>query len=182
MGGTVLTNGIKTVKYRRMIFFRCECPARICELISDILNYCSYNTSTDDLSGDTDYILHCSDKMPELPDDVIADTAFVTSDNIGCISGIEFRRIVLGYEDVDESLEDNERILTFSEENYSADVTCRNINTQGDITVFDIVSGGILSRVRINSSIYSVSDVLVCTAVLIAAGIPIASITGYFKK
>ena len=86
------------------------------------------------------------------------------------------------YEDIDESLEGDERMISFSGENYSADVACRNISTQGDITVFDIVSGGILSRVRINSSIYSVSDVLVCTAVLIAAGIPIASVTGYFKK
>ena len=182
MGCTVLTNGIKTVKYKRMIFFRCGCAARICELISDILGYCLYTASTDDISGDTDYILYRSEKIPELTDDVIADTAFVTADNIGCISGMGFRRLVMRYEDVDESLEGDERIFTFSEDNYSADVTCRNISTQGNITVFDIVSGGILSRVRIDSSIFSVSDVIVCAAVLIAAGIPIASITGYFKK
>ena len=182
MGCILLTNRIKTVKYRRMIFFRCECAARICRLISDILNSCSYNTSIDDLSEETDFILYCSEKVPELPADVIADTALVTPDNIGSVSDMGFRRTVMRYEDIDESLEDDERMISFSGENYSADVACRNISTQGDITVFDIVSGGILSRVRINSSIYSVSDVLVCTAVLIAAGIPIASVTGYFKK
>ncbi len=175
-----MTNGVKTVKYPRMILLNCGEADRLSEIISDILKFCSYNASVDGLEENTDYIISKSYDDIIDNDGIIADT--VLSDCVEENEILRFRRIVTPYEKAAESEESEKKLLTYSAENYSADVTCRNISTQGDSTVFDILSGGILSRVRINSSIYSVSEVLICTSVLIAAGIPLAAILSFFNK
>lgn len=177
-----LTNRIKTVKYPKLILLRCEDSNRLSELISDILNYCSYNTCIDDFTENTDYVISCSECSNEEMSGVIADTALASASDLHDLRRNGFRRLVASYEEVSELPESEEGLITYSGDNYSADVTCRNISSSGDATVFDIVSSGILSRVRINSSVYTVYEVLVCTSVLLAAGIPLASVIGYFTR
>lgn len=176
----MLSNSVKTVKYPRLIFLSSGESERLSEIISGILNCCSYSTSVGKIDENADYII--SNSFIDFNDEVgiMPDTAFADRDEIRKFS--MFRRIVTSYEEAAEGDEADDRLLTYSLENYSADVSCRNISVQGDSTVFDILSGGILSRVRINSSIYSVRDVLVCTSVLIATGVPIAAILSFFNN
>lgn len=177
-----MTNRIKTVKYPRLILLRCENADRLSELISEILNYCSYNTCIDDFSENTDYVISANASLQVLPADVIADTALAAGEQLEWLAQNGFRRLVASYEEASELPENDEKLLTYSSENYAADVTCRNILTQGSDTVFDLVSSGILSRVRIKDKMYSVCEVLVCTSVLLAAGIPLASVVSYFNR
>ena len=177
-----MTNRIKTVKYPRLILLRCENADRLSELISDILNYCSYNTCIDDFSENTDYVICRGACAQEPPAEVIADTALAEGEHLNRMEENGFRRLVASYEEAPELSEGSDRLLTYSSENYAADVTCRNILTQGSDTVFDLVSSGILSRVRIKNQMYSVCEVLVCTSVLLAAGIPLASVVSYFNR
>ena len=177
-----MTNRIKTVKYPRLILLMCQDAERISELISDILNYCSYNTCIDDYTENTDYVISCTACPQEASAGVIADTALADAESLQQLRTGGFRRLVTAYETASEFPENEEGLMTYSSENYSADVACRNISSQGDDTVFDIVSSGILSRVRIDSSMYTVYEVLVCTSVLLAAGIPLASVIGFFNR
>ena len=177
-----MTNRIKTVQYPKLIFVMCKNSERISELISDILNFCSYNSCIDVFSENTDFVISGSVCGDEIPDGIIADTAIV-DETCSCLDKTSvFRKIAAPYEFAASGLEDDERLLTFSVDNYSADVACRNISVHGDSTVFDVVSGGILSRARIDSSLYSVEEVLTCISVLIAAGIPLAPVLGYFNR
>ena len=179
---SALTDKVKTVKYPRLIWLRSGNTARLGSLLADILEHCSFSSCEDNLSDSTDYILYRQEELPGFSGGLSADTALVDRSSAGKAGTEGFRRLVMAYEDLPDSLENDSRLITYSSENYSADVTCRNISAQGDSTVFDIVSGGILSRARINSSVYSVDEVLVCTAVLLAAGIPLASVLGYFNR
>ena len=181
-GVSALTNTIKTVKYPRLIWLRSGDTARLGSLLADILGYCSFSSCMDDLAGSTDYILYRQEELPGFSGRLSADTALLDGSEAGKSGTEKFRRLVISYEELPDGMEDDSRLITYSSENYSADVTCRNIVSQGDSTVFDIVSGGILSRARIDSSEYSVDEVLVCTAVLLAAGIPLASVLGYFNR
>ena len=178
-----MTNRIKTVRYPKLILVRCENAERVSELISDILNFCSYNTSIDDFSENTDYIICCDADLTEVPEGIIADTVLMDQ---ACSDEIDidaFRTVVADYDELPEGYEERKKgCFTFSAENYYADLACRNICSNGSALVFDIVSGGILSRVRVDSDVYSVDDIVLCTSVLVALGIPMAAVLGYFNR
>lgn len=179
-----MTNRIKTVQNPKLILVACKNSERISDIISDILNFCCYNTCIDDFSENTDFVIANYSKNFTIPDNAIADTvisdgSFALSN--GIVSG--FRNKATSYEYCLKKYGEGVRnILTYSSENYDADVTYRNKSTDSDGTaVFDIIGTGILSRVRLKNSVFSIDEVLVCTAALIATGIPIASILGYFN-
>lgn len=177
-----MTNRIKTVQYPKLILVMCRNSEKIANLISDILNFCSYNTCIEDFSENTDYIIALSLTSCKCNGGYIADAALIddTCENASELS--DFRKIALPYEIAEDEFEEDSKLITYSADNYSADVACRSISLQGDSTVFDVVSGGVLSRARISSGEYSVDDVLSCSTVLIAAGVPLASVLGFFNK
>lgn len=181
-GASELTNRLKTVQNPRVILIDCDNVLRISEIISDILNYCSYNTLIDCFSENTDFIV-LTNKENLVWKNVIADT--VTFDNKSKLDEEiinKFRSKVTSYEYCFSKYdEEAEGFLTYSTENYDAEVMCRNISMTDNTTSFDIIEAGILSRVRIHNNLYSVQEVLICTCTLIATGIPIASILGYFN-
>lgn len=178
-----MTSKIKTVQKPRQIFIACKNMNRISEIIFDILKFCSYSTYKDVFSENADFIISKYSENFKLNENVIADTIiFDESCNIDDNSIFKFRNIVASYEYCSQKYGDDEqKLLTYSKENYDADVTCRNIVNDDGITVFNIIITGILSRVRISNKIFSVEDVLICTAVLIATGIPMASVLEYFN-
>lgn len=49
-----MTNRIKTVQNPRLIMIISENGKRIGDIVSDVLNFCSYNTCIDDFSQNTD--------------------------------------------------------------------------------------------------------------------------------
>lgn len=180
-----MTNRIKTVQNPKLILVACKNSERIADIISSILNFCCYNTCIDNFSENTDFVIaNYSDKFT-IPQDTIADTVLFDRSSALSDSDISrFRNKVTSYEySLKRYGEYAENIFTYSLENYDADVTHRNksITTDGK-TVFDVIGTGILSRVHIKNSAFSVEEVLECTAALIAAGIPIASILGYFNS
>lgn len=181
-GVVKLTDRLKTVQSPRIILVDCDNAIRISGIISDILNYCSYNTLVDCFSENTDFIILTHAKKP-ICENVIADT--VTFDEKSVLSEefiSQFRNKVTSYEYCFGKYGDEaEGFLTYSADNYDAGVMFRNITVTENITSFDIIDDGILSRVRIHNNLYSVQEVIVCTCTLIATGVPIASILGYFN-
>ena len=176
-----MTNRMKTVQNPRLILAVCQNARRISEILSDILNYCSYNTCIDSFSENTDFILSTKSGT-ECPEGVIADTViFDQSVSNEVFSG--FKKKVTSYEHFySVHKEEPISVITYSLDHYSADVTFRNIKEQNETTVFEIIVNGILSRVRINNRRYSLEEVLQCTAVLTATGIPLASIISFFNN
>ncbi len=178
-----MTNRIKTVQNPRLIMIISENGKRIGDIVSDVLNFCSYNTCIDDFSQNTDFVIETPDYSGERPDNIIEDTVLFDSaplDNEELFG--KFRQRVTSYENAMELYGDTSGdIITYSRENYGADVACRNITEKNGITAFDIVGNGILSRVNMIAGKYSVDEVLGCTGVLLAAGLPLASIINYFE-
>ncbi len=179
-----MTKEIKTVQNPRLILVLCENAERISEIISDILNNCSYNTCIDRFTENTDFIISGRICAAECSEDIIADTVvFDKYPNTVKDVVSKFKNRVTSYEcccgsHADESVP----ALTYSRDNYSADITCRNIGNQKGKTVFDIIGSGILGRIRMNSESYTVDEVLLCTAVLTVTGVPLASILNYFNS
>ncbi len=176
-----MTNRIKTVQTPRLIMIDCKNGDRIADIVSDILNFCSYNTCIDDFSLNTDFIIETPQFKGERPENIIADTIlFDSADELKPAE--EFRSRVTSYENAMQFYgEDNDDIITYSAENYGADVACRNKSEKNGIAAFDIIGNGILSRVNIINGKYSVDEVLACTGVLLATGLPLASIINYFE-
>ncbi len=178
-----MTNRIKTVQKPKVIMVCCRDSERISEIISDILNFCSFNSSINDFSENTDFVIE-TDCCCETPDgDVIYDTAvFDGSSEIPEKKLSVFRSKVTDYENAMRIYgDDPEDVITFSEENYCADVACRNITAEDGNVSFDIIGNGILSRVSIVSGRYSIQEVLACTGALLSAGLPLASVLEYFR-
>lgn len=173
-----MTNKIKTVQKPKLIFAACKGSEHIAELISDILDFCSYNTCIDEYSANTDFVIADYAFGDNLPEGVISETViFDGTADINDEFLSKFRIKVASYESCCERFGDRtDGILTYSTENYDADVTCRNLEGGGS---FDIIVNGILSRVDIGEK-YSAEDALICTSVLLATGIPLASIVEYF--
>ncbi|MDD6488391.1 MAG: hypothetical protein PUG48_01055 [Clostridia bacterium] len=179
-----MTNRIKTVQNPKLILVACKNSERISGIISDILNFCCYNTCIDNFSENTDFIIKNHSENFTIPKDTIACTViFDGTLDLSDSVILKFRNKATSYEYCLKKYgEDVRTILTYSSENYDADVTYRNKSTDSDgAAVFDIIGTGILSRVHLKNSVFSIDEVLVCTAALIATGIPIASILGYFN-
>lgn len=178
-----MTNRIKTVQYPRMILVKCNDAERVSGLISDILNFCSYNTCIDDFSENTDYVICCDSDLSQVPDGIVADTVLMDQDYTQKIDVDAFKKIVADYDELPEGYEEeNKGCFTFSSDNYYADLACRNICSDGNTLEFEIVSGGILGRVRVDKDKYSVNDILLSTSALVALGIPMAAVLGYFNR
>lgn len=177
-----MTNRLRTVQNPKLILVECSEAVKISEIISDILNYCSYNTVVDSFDKNTDFIISTDRNSIIRYKNVITDTVvFDEKSEISEEVVSLFANRVTSYEHCFVRYNDSqEKILTYSCENYAAEVTARNISAEDNITSFDIIAQGILIRVRTGSKIYSVMEVLMCTAVLVAAGIPVASILRYF--
>ncbi len=177
-----MTNRIKTVQNPRLILLACENSARLADIISDILNYCSYNTCIDDFSQNTDFIIENGSCKQECPENVIEDTVlFDDKSELTKEALSSFRERVAKYEDAMEMFgEESDKVITFSSENYGADVACRNYSKNSGTASFGLVGNGILSRVNIIDGKYTVDEILACTGVLLATGMPLASILGFF--
>lgn len=173
-----MTNKIKTVQKPRLIFLACENSYRLAELISDILDFCSYNNCIDDFSENTDFVIETSEYRGEYPENVLPDTVLYDSKYSDKRIN-EFRQKVTAYENTGA---DENDVLTYSADNYGADLAGRNISLLGDKITADIVGNGILSRVCLDRNKYSIEEVLACMAVLIASGLPLASISEYFTS
>ena len=179
-----MTNRVKTVQNPKMILVACKDSERIAGIISAVLNECKYNTCIDDYYLNTDFIIVNYSERTEYPDDVIADTVVFDGEHDIEESDVSrFRTKVGTYEYAYKRYgDDSKSVLTYSAENYAADITCRNISLTCSGTAFDIIDNGILSRVNIGTNLYTVDEVLVCTAVLTATGVPLASVIGYFNR
>ncbi len=179
-----MTNRIKTVQKPRILLIDCNNAKKISEIVSDILNYCSYNTIINSFRENTDFIILTDGKLFLDGSKFIADT--VMFDKTSVLSDNEihrFRNCVTSYEYCLEKYGDNfQGIMTYSSENYDAKLMSRNINIDGNITSFDIIHDGILIRAKIQNNLYSLEDVLICTCTLAATGIPIAAILRYFNS
>lgn len=178
-----MTNKLKTVQNPRLILVDCDNAFRISNIISDILNHCSYNTLIDCFLENTDFVILTHNKDYSDFSELIADTVVLdekSESNENVITA--FKNKVMSYEYcLYKYGEDVKGFTTYSYDHYDTDVMCKNIIVKGNITSFDIINDGILSRVRISTNMYSIKEVLVCTCILIATGIPIASILGYFN-
>ena len=176
-----MTNRIKTVQ--KPILVCCRQSERLSEIISGILNFCSFNSSIDDFTENTDFIIATESSECLSSDQVICDTAFFDGTAAPLAEKLTaFRQKVTDYENAMKLYgEAPEDVLTYSVDNYSADVACRNIVNENGTTSFDIIGKGILSRVSIVSGKYSAEEVLACTAVLLSAGLPLASVLEYFR-
>ena len=177
-----MTNRIKTVQCPRVILVATENGEKLAQMISEIMNYCTYNTVIDDFSENTDFVIESEGFDVNCPEDTVADT--VVFDESCCISGdrlAQFRERVTSYENALRVFgADGDDVLTFSGENYGADVACRNMTSDGKRISCDLIGNGILSRLSFDSSRYTVEDVLACTGVLIATGMPMASVLNFF--
>ena len=178
-----MTNKIRTVQNPRLILLDCKNSHKLAQIISDILNFCKFNTCIDDFSEITDFVIENADSGIERPENVIDDT--VLFDNNSSLSRDlikGFRESVTPYENAMKFFgEDNDRVITYSSENYGADVASRNYAENGGTVSFELIGGGILSRVNVINGKYTVDEVLACTGVLIAAGMPLASVLNFFE-
>ncbi len=179
-----MTNRIKTVQNPRLIVIACDNGKRVGDIVSDVLNFCMYNTCINDFSQNTDFVIENPEYKGGCPENVIADTILFDDDSKysgECVK--KFRSRVTSYENAIQLYgEDPQDVLTYSSEHYGADVACRNISEKNGIAAFDIIGNGILSRVNISEGKYTVDEVLACTGVLLAAGLPLASIINYFEN
>lgn len=178
-----MTNRIKTVQTPRLIVFACNNGKRLGDIVSDILNYCKYNTCVNDFSENTDFVIENPDYSGNCPDNVISDAILFDENTDYSKEDIDkFRVRITSYENALHMYgEEPTGVITYSADNYGADVACRNITEKNGTKTFDIIGNGILSRVNMINGKYSVEEVLACTGVLLAAGLPLASILNYFE-
>lgn len=177
-----MTNKIKTVQYPRVVLIATENSRKLSSIISDVMNYCTYNTLIDDFSENTDFVIESEAFDSNCPKDAIADTIiFDTGCGLPCERIGAFREKITSYENsMKIHHAAGEKLTTYSAENYGADVACRNISVDGGITSCDLIGNGILSRLSFDSRKYTVDEVLACTGVLLATGMPMAAILNYF--
>lgn len=178
-----MTNKIKTVQNPRLILLDCGNSNKLAGIISDVLNYCKFNTCIDDFTEITDFVILNADSGIQRPENVIADTVLFDENSSLSKSLIEsFRKSVTPYENAMKLFsEDNDKLITYSSENYGADVASRNYAENGGTVSFELVVGGILSRVNIINGKYTVDEILACTGILLAAGMPLASVLNFFE-
>lgn len=178
-----MTNRMKTVQNPRLIVIACDNGKRVGDIVSDALNYCCYNTCINDFSQNTDFVIENPEYEGACPEHVIADTILFDNDSKysrDCVG--HFRSRVTSYENAMRLYgEDPQDVITYSSRNYGADVACRNLSEKNGSAAFDLIGNGILSRIHIVEGKYSVDEVLACTGVLLAAGLPLASIINYFE-
>ncbi|MBQ3928529.1 MAG: hypothetical protein II711_00350 [Clostridia bacterium] len=177
-----------TVPTSRMILIACGNAKRISRVMEDILSSCSYNVKTDDFEGNTDFVIYvCADgsHIPDglIPEVVVFDEANRIEEN--CLESFKYK--ITSYECYsryyhEEMTEKSTSFITYSPDNYSADITCRNLCNSDNMAMFDVIANGILSRVHISRDDYTVEDVLLCTAALTAEGMPLDSVLGYFNS
>ena len=177
-----MTNRIKTVQYPRVVLVAMQNPDRIIEMISDIMNYCTYNTVIDDFSENTDFVIETESFDINCPENAVADTLiFDESCRLDRERIAGFRQKVTPYENVGSiSQEESEGLITYSLENYGADVTLRNVTEENGRASCDLLCGGILSRLSFDSSRFTGEEVLISIAALLAAGMPMASVLNFF--
>ncbi len=177
-----MTGREKLVKCSRLILLRCSNSEKLCRMISELLGFCGYEVSDETGGFNSDFTVSDTVNTEDIPDGVIHDTA--VSDG-SCKSMAElssFRRIVTGYSPELQTEGEGGRLFTYSEDNCLADLNCRNITRDGDMTVMEILSGGILSKMRLKKRKYTCDEAEICIAAAIAAGIPIASAVGFFEE
>lgn len=163
-------------EFSRAIELRCRNAESYSQILYSALAACGYSTAIDSFDGDTAFVLLNGQSLRKDKNDASADI-IVFDDSFYDASEISrFRVAVTDYENPHLAELDDMMVFTFSEEHYGADLASRNVSVRQDELSFDIVSGGILSRVRVKKPDCTVRDILLCAAVLIAAGIPIASV------
>ena len=167
-------------EFTKAIELRCRNADKYSQIICKALVSCGCSAGTDSSDADTAFVLLNGRSIGEDNRDVSAD--IIVFDDSSCEADeiSRFRIAVTDYENARHLEGKLSNAFTFSEEHYGAELACRSVSRQDDGLAFDIVSGGILSRVRVKRDDLSVRDVLLCTAVLIAAGIPIASVVSCF--
>ena len=169
-------------EFSRVIELRCRNAGRYSQILYSVLASCGYSAAIDSFDGDTAFVLLNGQSLSRERNVVSADM-IVFDDSFYDVSEISrFRVAVTDYENPHAAELNGIKVFTFSEEHYGADLASRNVSVRQDELAFDIVSGGILSRVRITKPECSVRDILLCAAVLISAGIPIASIVSCLGK
>ncbi len=164
------------------IGFRCRDACRYSRIVCDALVECGFDAGLRTEGDNVAYVfMSCQGREgapeQECPDIIVCDESCVDP-NTAEMSGV----VVTDYANAQVWQGVCGNVFTFSEDQYGADLTCRNVSAQDGLPVFDILSAGILSRVRVKRNDVSVRDVLLCSAVLINAGIPIASIVGCFGR
>lgn len=179
-----MTDRIKTMEATRLILLKCKEAPRSARLIAEVLQQCGYRACGADCTEETDYVITDRFEPETLPEWLIPDTAAFDRSHADVAVDGRFRMTVADYAALDSEQDDDDpRLFTYSADHYAADLTCRNVQTRYDgMLVFDIVSGGILSRVRTAAGRYTVDEILFCTAVLAAAGVPLASVLGYLNQ
>ncbi len=171
---------IDSAKDNRLILVLCQNAAKICRMLSEVLTYCSYSTGDGTAVKNADFIL--SDD-PELSCDGMIRETVLFDETVSVEKELLlFQNKITSYECSVNLKEEGLSVVTYSPDHYSADVRCRNLSGNGSSNVFDVIANGILSRVQADKEKYSVEDVLVCTAVLTASGLPLASVLGFFIK
>lgn len=177
-----MTNRIKTVQYPRVILVATKNYDRLSQMISELMNFCTYNSVIDDFSENTDFVIESESFDTNCPEESIADT--VVFDESCAVSGErlgQFRERVTSYENALRVYgSDGDNVLTFSSENYGADVAFRNMTVSGTKVSCDLIGNGILSRLSFDSKKYTVDEVLACTGVAISTGMPMASVISFF--
>ena len=174
---------MNTVQKPRLIAAACAESERIGQIISEKLESCGYSCCIDDISDNADFIIAASEYNVKYSERVSADTLLFEGQTSWLNEKTQaFRMKVTSYENA-MKLYGGETVgvLTYSAENYGADVTCRNITGKNGIQTFDIIGNGILSRLSIISGKYSVEEVLACTGVLLSVGLPLAAVLDYFE-
>lgn len=178
-----MTNKLKTLQCPRVVLVATGNSRKLTSIISDVMNYCTYNTLIDDFSENTDFVIESEEYDRNCPENAVADT--VIFDNNCSLSDERlraFRERITSYENsMKLDLAEGEKVTTYSSENYGADVACRNLTYDGGKASCDLIGNGILSRLTFDSRKYTADEILACTGVLLAAGMPMAAILNYFS-
>lgn len=176
-----MTNKVKTVLNPRLILIDSENAARIGSILSDILDRCGFNTCIDDYTLNTDFVIATDSSYTPEAEALIPDTIYFDKTMPQQQDG--FRHRITSYENALEQFgSESGNVVTYSAENYDAAITCRHQQSKDGILTFDLVGKGILSRVSVTAGKYTVEEILACTAILLAAGLPLAAVLEHFDQ
>ncbi len=178
-----MTDVIRTVRNPKLILVACKNSERIAAIIASVLDACSYSTGINECRCDTEFCIATAGSAAQIPQNAIPDiVVFDGERELPETDLSRFRKLVGTYEYAGAKKSAAAcSVLTYSYENEDADVSCRNITENEQLTAFEIVDSGILSRIRIDPRLYSVDEVLICMAVFTAMGVPIASVSSFFN-
>lgn len=178
---TAMTNEMKTVQAPRLILLDCEYAEAAAEIIDSVLRACTYRTSREISSHPADYVISTRKSVSTLPEHLFFDVVLFDENSTITNAEIErFRKKVTSYEnELNRFGEEMDGFVTYSEKNYGADVTVRNLSERGGTLSFDLVGGGILSRLN-GVRGFSAETVIASAAVLLEAGLPLAAVMNYF--